>query len=119
MRSATEHEYKVLMLPPLAAIAKGSPRWRAMLLDFPSIVEEAASRDQVIKQIKARLADMLAHAEIITLHTPAFPEAANGAPDELTAQGWDDHGLFKDDADALQIFGEIERTRDSHLVGGA
>ena len=37
--------------------------------------------------------------------------------DALVAQGWDDHGLFKDDPEALQLFDEIEEERDRHLVG--
>ena len=118
MRNATEHEYKVLMTHSPVVKAKGSQRWRATLLGFPYIVEEAPSRDQAIHQIKARLDDMLTHAEIVTLHAPAFPIEANGAGDELTAQGWGDHGLFKDNPAALQIFDEIERERDNLLVGG-
>lgn len=38
--------------------------------------------------------------------------------DTLPAQGWDDHGLFKDDPEALQLFDEIEEERDRHLVEG-
>lgn len=78
-------------------------------------VEEAFSRDQAIKQIEARLADMLAHAEVITLQGPALPTAANGLRDELTAQGWDDQGLFKDDLAALELFAEIEQERNQHF----
>jgi hypothetical protein len=60
---------------------------------------------------------MLTHLEIITLHAPAFPLDLNGTSDELTAQGWDDHGLFKDDLAALKIFDEIEQERDNLFVG--
>lgn len=35
----------------------------------------------------------------------------------LHTQGWDDHGLFKDDPEALQLFDEIEEERNRHLVG--
>ena len=118
MQTGTQQEYKVLMTHS-AVMAKGGHRWRATLLGFPDIVEEAFSRDQVIKQIEARLAEMLAHAEIITLHGPALPVDVNKHDDELTAQGWDDYGLFKDDPDALQLFDEIERNRDKYSAGGA
>jgi hypothetical protein len=118
MSNATEHEYKVLMTHLPAAKSKGRQRWQATLLDFPNIVEEAFSRDQAINQIKTRLADMLIHAEIITLHAPALAIETNGMNNELTAQGWGDHGLFKDDADALKIFEEIEHARDSHSIEG-
>jgi len=118
MQKVTEQEYKVLMTHTPPAKAKGRQRWRATLLGFPNIVEEAISRDQAINQIKARIADMLAHAEIITLYAPALPIEANGIRDELTTQGWNDHGLFKGDAAALQLFDEIERERDSYSIGG-
>lgn len=119
MQTGTQQEYKVLMTHMPVAQAKGRQRWRATLLGFPDIVEEAFSRDQAIKQIEARLVDMLNHAEIITLHGPALPVEAHDSSDELTAQGWDDHGLFKDDLDALHLFDEIESDRDNSSVGGA
>lgn len=119
MQTITQQEYKVLMTYSPTAKAKGEDRWRATLLGFPNIVEEALTRDQALRQIEARLADMLSHAEIITLHGPALPVEADDNYDELTALGWGDHGLFKDDPDALQLFDEIERDRDNHLVGGA
>ncbi len=119
MQTVAQQEYKVLMTYSSTAKAKGEQRWQATLLGFPNIVEEAFSRDQALKQIEARLADMLIHAEIITLQGPALPVEANGSHDELAAQGWDDHGLFKEDPDALQLFDEIERDRDEHLIGDA
>ncbi|MCB0062129.1 MAG: hypothetical protein KDE19_08445, partial [Caldilineaceae bacterium] len=54
--------------------------------------------------------------EIITVQAPAISVTANGTDDELTAQGWGDHGFFKDDPDALQIFDEIEQERDRNFV---
>lgn len=119
MQTITQQEYKVLMTYSPTTKAKGQDRWRATLLGFPNIVEEAFSRDQALKQIEARLADMLTHAEIITLHGPALPIEANDSHDELAAQGWDDHGLFKDDSDALQLFAEIARDRNEYLIGDA
>jgi len=118
MQTIPQQEYKVLMTHSPMAKTKGKQRWRATLVGFPDIVEEALSRDQAIKQIEARLADMLAHAEIITLHGPALP-ATNGLNDDLSTQGWDDHGLFKNDPAALQLFEEIEQERNKQAVGGA
>jgi len=119
MQTVPQQEYKVLMTRSPMAKANGGQRWRATLLGFPDIVEEAFTRDQALKQIEARLADMLAHAEIITLHGPALPVEMNGNSDELAALGWDDYGLFKHDADALQLFDEIEQERDRTLVDSA
>lgn len=119
MQTVTQQEYKVLMTHLPVTKAKDRQRWRATLLGFPDIVEEAFSRDQAIKQIEARLVDMLSHAEIITLHGPALPTETKGATDELTTQGWDDHGLFKAAPDALRLFDEIEQDRDNNSVGDA
>lgn len=119
MQNLAEHDYKVLLTHSFISKTNTGMRWRATLLDFPTIVEEARSRDQAIQQIKQRIIELLAHAEIITLHAPALPVETQGNGDELTAQGWNDHGLFKDDQAALQLFDEIERARDSQLVGDA
>jgi len=113
-------EYKVLLTQKLLAeSADGqSTCWRAMVLGFPYLVEEATSREQVIAQIQTRVEELIRNAEIITLTAPALPKAQNGADDELAAQGWDDRGLFKFDPEALKLFDEIEEERDRHLVGG-
>jgi hypothetical protein len=39
--------------------------------------------------------------------------------EELLAQGWNDHGLFKNDPEALRLFDEIEEECDRHLAGDA
>lgn len=121
MSSTAQKEYKVLLIhPSLAAPGSGQPRlWRATVLDFPSIVEEAGSREQVIMQIKARIDDILRHAEIVTLTALALPSVQEGPADALTAQGWGDHGLFTDGPEALRLFDAIEAERDQHQVGGA
>jgi hypothetical protein len=118
MSIATDKEYKVLVTHfPLSEPNEQHGRWRATLLGFPYIVEEAFSREQVIDQIKARIDEILQNSEVITLIAPALSVAINGTEDDLATQGWDDHGLFKDDPEALKLFDEIEKERDSHLVG--
>lgn len=112
------HDYKVLMTHLPVPKLNGKQMWRATLTDYPSIVEEAFSRDQVINQIKARIVDMLSHSEIITLRIPTSSAEPNGIHDELLVNGWDDHGFFKDDPEALKLFDEIEEERSRHLVGG-
>jgi hypothetical protein len=119
MQAVAAHDYKVLLTHFTTLKAKGGTRWRATLLDFPAIVEEAFSREQALQQIKGRIVELVTHAEIITLQAPALPAELNDSADALAAQGWDDHGLFKDDQTALQLFDEIERVRDNQLVGGA
>jgi hypothetical protein len=54
----------------------------------------------------------------MTLTIPTLPKAQSGTDDELTAQGWDDHGTFTSDAEALQLFDDIEEERNRHPFGG-
>lgn len=111
-------EYKVLVTP--LPVSDQSPRkWRAFLLGFPDMVAEADSREQVITQLEGRLRDLLRHSEITTLIAPTLPDSAV-TEDELAlrAQGWDDHGLFKHDPEALAMFDVIEEERNRHTVGG-
>ena len=118
MSIATDKKYKVLVTHfPLGERSERQGRWRATLLGFPYIIEEAFSREEVINQIKARIEEVLQNSEVITLTALALPLAMNGTDDDLAAQGWDDHGLFKDDPEALKLFDEIEEERDRNLVG--
>lgn len=114
MNLATTEEYKVLVTHSPASPPNGKQwHWRATVLGIPDLVEEAGSREQVLKQIQTRLGELLQRAEIVTVAASRPPAAT----DRLHAQGWDDHGLFKDDPEALQLFDEIEEERDRHLVG--
>lgn len=118
MHITTDTEYKVLLThQPLHAPA-GGQHWRAIVLDFPSIVEEAFSREEVLKQIKVRIDDITRNAEVVILTAPALP-LAQESTEELAAQGWDDHGLFRNDPEALRLFDAIEEERDRHPVRDA
>lgn len=111
-------EYKVLVTHLPVSEQNRSP-WRALLLGFPDMVVEADSREQAITQLEGRLRDLLRHSEIMTL---AAPSPTNFVPADddaaLRAQGWDDHGLFKNDPEALKMYDEIEEERNRHMVGG-
>ncbi len=48
----------------------------------------------------------------MNLATDEEHRAVTEETDALHAQDWDDHGLFKDDPEALQLFDEIEEERD-------
>jgi hypothetical protein len=118
MSIAIEKEFRVLVTQTSVTEPNGQQgRWRATALAFPGIAEEGASREQVIRQIQARIVEILRHSEIVTLTVPAFPLTKED--EELLARGWDDHGLFKNDPEALKLFDEIEEERDRHLVGDA
>lgn len=116
MSVVIDKEFRVLVTQtPVSDPNCQAVRWRAMALGFPDIAEEGASREQVIRQIQARILEILRHSEIVTLTVPALPLTKED--EELLTQGWDDHGLFKNDPEALKLFDEIEEERDRHLVG--
>jgi hypothetical protein len=118
MNTVANGQYSVLVTHLPASEPNGQPwRWRATLLGFPDIAEEALSRDQVLQQIQKRIADLFRHSEIVTLPLPSSSPAVTEDEVALQAQGWDDHGLFKDDPEVLQLFDEIEAERNQHLVG--
>jgi len=75
MHITTTKEYKVLLThQPLQAQADGQ-QWRAVVLEFPSIVEEARSREEVLNQIKIRIDEMTRNAEVVILTAPTLPLA--------------------------------------------
>ena len=118
--SATQtKEYKVLLTQSSPPTPEGAQEaWRATILGFPYLVEEASSRAQVLNQLKVRLDEITRHSEIVTLTAPALSLPENGTEDELAAQGWDDHGLFKGDQEALHLFMAIEDERSRHIIIG-
>jgi hypothetical protein len=119
MSAILTKEYKVLLTPCLQAELEGQQEsWRATILGFPYLVEEASSREQALTQLKARLDEITRYSEVVTLTAPALPLPQNSTEDELAAQGWDDHGVFRQDREALQLFDAIEEERDRRVIGG-
>ena len=117
MHITTNKEYKVLLIhQPLHTQADGQ-QWRAVVLEFPSIVAEALSREEVLNQIRIRIDEITRNAEVVILTAPALPLVQESPEKDLAAQGWDDHGLFRNDPEALQLFDAIEEDRNRHQVG--
>ena len=114
INAAANDEYRVLVTHLPGSEPNGQQwRWRATVLEFPGIAEVGGSREQVIQQIQDRISEILRHSEIVTLSVQATPSPAAATQNEaLLAQGWDDHGLFKHDSEALRLFDEIEAERD-------
>ena len=116
----TNNEYSVLLTPPLVNGSNGhSGYWQATVMGFPNIAEQAFSREQVLRQVQDRLAEIMRHSEIVSLTVPASPTTViTEEEDKLRAMGWIHHGIFKDDPEALKLFDEIEEERNRHWVGG-
>jgi hypothetical protein len=124
----TDYQVQILHYP-----TDSGERWRAVVLSLPAVVAEGASREQVLAEVKDRLAGIDSTIEIVTLPIAGLSGSANrngdyseenGSQTEMSllesarAKGWVDYGLFADDPGALELFDEIERERDRHLVGG-
>jgi hypothetical protein len=119
MSATLTKEYKVLLTHYPQAEPEGQQEgWRATILGFPYIVEEASSREQALNQLKAKLDEITRNSEVVTLTAPVLPLPENGTEDEPAAQGWNDHGLFREEREALQLFDEIEEARNRDVVGG-
>ena len=119
MNAIPTKEYTVLLTHCPQAEPEGQQEgWRATILGFPYIVEEASSREQALNQLKARLDEITRYSEVVTLTAPVLSLPGNGPEDALAVQGWNDHGLFKEDQEALRLFAEIEDERNRHVVGG-
>ena len=108
-------------------------RWRAVVLSLPALMAEGASREDVLSEIKGRLAEIDSTSEIVTLPVAELARQTNrngegsgrngnyaesSLIERAIANGWVEYGLFADDPGALELFDEIERERDKHLVGG-
>lgn len=106
--------------------ADRATKWKAQVIAFPQFTAEGNSREAVLADIKEKLTTLEAESEIVSLPLqprPATPlEPAPPLDEELVAQllakGYKNFGIFADDPDALEVFDEIERLRDQHIIGG-
>lgn len=94
----------------------GHAAWRAVVLGMPAIFAHADTRDKVIERIREKLGNALQWAEIITVTPMAATNGDQTSEDRLAAMGWNDHGIFKDDPEALKLFDDIEEERNKHFI---
>lgn len=105
--------------------ANHATKWKAQVIAFPQFTAEGNSRDAVLAEIKEQLATLEAESEIVRVpirHREELPmEPAHPLDEELAAQlrakGYEYFGAFADDPGAFELFDEIERQRDQHLIG--
>lgn len=96
--------------------------WRAVASELPECAVEAPTRDEALTRIKERIAEASQQIEVLKVEVPDSPNGnQNGlaASSFLKREGsiWDHLGAFKDDPTWDEMFDEIERRRDQHLVG--
>lgn len=94
--------------------------WRAAVQGLPDCKAEAETRDQVIIAIKTCLDELMRRTEVIRVEAPAptmRTQSLNGEAVYTTfEQEWPDFGAFRDDPTLDEMFDDIERRRDAHLV---
>jgi predicted RNase H-like HicB family nuclease len=94
--------------------------WQAVTAALPNCTVTGATREEAIAQITACLTESYSHAEVLRLSIPTNGAASNGASPVNAAPKpeWPGYGIFKDDPTLDELFDEIERRRDEHMVGG-
>ena len=92
--------------------------WRAVTAALPNCIVTGATREEAIARITACLAESYRHAEVLRLSIPTNGSTSNGASTASVAPKpeWPGYGIFKDDPMLDELFDEIERRRDEHLV---
>lgn len=122
-------------------------KWKAQVIAFPQFIAEGNSREAVLEEIEEQLATLEAESEIVNIpiqrpknkslevtaplnEEESMLKAIFGTSDstpqlsdeeldaKLKAMGYEHFGIFADDPGALEVFDEIERLRDQHLIGG-
>ena len=98
---------------------KPNAPWQAVVPALPSCAAEAATREEVLAQIRAELTQ--SQIEVVKLDVPLNGTAAqpslNGSGYTTFEQEWPDYAKFKDDPTWDAIFDEIERERERYRVG--
>jgi predicted RNase H-like HicB family nuclease len=82
---------------------KNGTSWRAVVPGLPECVAEAPTREEVLAKIQECIIEVVSHSEVIILQASQTP--------------WAWFGAFADDPMWGQIFDEIERERNMHLIG--
>jgi hypothetical protein len=106
--------------------ANHATKWRAQVVAFPQFTAEGTSRDAVLEEIKEQLATLEAESEVVrvplgqrdTVPLEPAPPLDEELAAKLRAKGYEYFGAFADDPGALELFDEIERERDLHIIGG-
>jgi predicted RNase H-like HicB family nuclease len=96
---------------------KNGTSWRAVVPGLPECVAEAPTREEVLAKIQECIIEVVSHSEVIQLQVPVTPKTTNGQILQASQTPWAWFGAFADDPMWGQIFDEIERERNMHLIG--
>jgi predicted RNase H-like HicB family nuclease len=90
-------------------------RRRATVPALPECVPEAATRDEVLASIQEQIQTFISQSEVVRLQVPIVPTPQATAT-EAVPGSWHWSGVFQDDSTWGDLFDEIERQRDEHLI---
>ncbi len=97
---------------------KPNAPWQAVVPALPSCAAEAATREEVLAQIRDELTQSQIEMVRIEIPGPARTFETNGVPEKKGAGSLLEFaGIFRDDPTLDELFDEIERRRDAHLAG--
>ncbi len=87
-----------------------------MIPDLPDCIVETTTRTEALENIRRRAITVFNQTEVLRLDLPIPPEAVDEQPLEtsLRALGY---GAFKDDPTLDSLLEEIERQRETRLIG--
>ena len=85
--------------------------WRAAVAGLPDCTVEAATREEALERIKARLAELPHYVEVVQIDVPPGPSLNGGPPEKSFQEKWPGFGAFKDDPSWGEFFEELDRQR--------
>lgn len=91
-------------------------RWRATVPALPDCVAEAPTRDEVLEHIREQIKQVMLYSEVVRLQVPVVPEITETPSAETIQTPWHWFGFFQDDPTWADLFDEIERQRNEHVI---
>lgn len=92
--------------------------WRATVPALPDCHVDAPTRAEAIKKIQERVAQVITHVEVLQLPLPANGKMTNGAAETPDQTPWEWFGVFQNDPSWGELFTDIEKQRDAHVIEG-
>jgi LDH2 family malate/lactate/ureidoglycolate dehydrogenase len=79
--------------------------WRASVPSLPECEAEAETREEVLSQIKKKVASVARHSEVVRVEIPFEPTFS-------AETNWKHFGIFREDETWSELFDKIEQERN-------
>lgn len=90
--------------------------WRAVVHELPDCAVEAPTRAEALEKIQQQITSIVRYTEVVRLPVTELPELTRERP--LLAQTpWHWFGVFQNTPIVGELYNDIEKQRDVHLVG--